>query len=424
MQWLFGILLLLVGAAWLWRERIIRRRLIAIDHLLDEVAHARELTPLWLPGIYHRITQHARQMASELMSLRRQRQLAEQNLHIILSSMEEAVLVVDSRRTLRMANPSARKLFGLAIDTLGVPVLEALREPSLDEMIAHAMSTGASQARDLTLPSRKLPLTLAARVTPLRDAAGEPGALAMCRDVTRLHQLEKVRSEFVANVSHELRTPLAIFQGYVENLVDNPDMDRSDQISVFGVLEKHSKRLNALVEDLLIIARLEAHTNEMEPEPFQVEKFCQGVTLDWVLRMQKKNVSLLLDLEPGLPELEADHLRMEQVFSNLLDNALKYTPSGSAITLGANRKGEGVEIWVKDTGQGILSTDLPHIFERFYRADKARSRELGGTGLGLSIVKHIAQAHGGSVTAESTYGKGTTVRVYIPIPKEVIETET
>jgi signal transduction histidine kinase len=114
---------------------------------------------------------------------------------------------------------------------------------------------------------------------------------------------------------------------------------------------------------------------------------------------------------------------MEQVFNNLLDNALKYTPSGNPITLGANRRGKGVEIWVKDTGQGILSTHLPHIFERFYRADKARSRELGGTGLGLSIVKHIAQAHGGSVMAESILGKGTTVRVYIPIPDRSVEAE-
>jgi signal transduction histidine kinase len=145
--------------------------------------------------------------------------------------------------------------------------------------------------------------------------------------------------------------------------------------------------------------------------------------MDWGIRMKKKQVILELELESGLPQLEADRLRMEQVFNNLLDNALKYTPKGNTITLGANRRGERLEMWVKDTGQGILSTDLPHIFERFYRADKARSRELGGTGLGLSIVKHIAQAHGGTVTADSVFGKGTTIRVYMPIPTQSVEAE-
>jgi signal transduction histidine kinase len=136
------------------------------------------------------------------------------------------------------------------------------------------------------------------------------------------------------------------------------------------------------------------------------------------VRTDKKGVELKLDLADNLPDIHADRMRLEQIFSNLLDNALKYTPNGNAITLGASRNGETVEFWVKDTGQGILSSDLPHIFERFYRADKARSRELGGTGLGLSIVKHIAQAHGGTVEAESAFGKGTTIRLRLPISAE------
>jgi len=423
MDWLLGILLIAVIAAWLWRERYLRQRVVEIDTSMEEAMNHRDPAPGRLKGAYGRLAQHVRQMANEVVAVRRQRQLAEQNLRIILSSMEEAVIVVDSHRTLRMVNPAARKLFELANDAHGVPVLEALREPALDAMIAHAMSTGTSEARDFSLPSRKVPLTLAARVTALRDAAGEAGALAMFRDVTRLTQLEKVRSEFVANVSHELRTPLAIFQGYVENLVDQPEMPREDQAAVYNVLERHSKRLNALVEDLLILARLEAKTNELELEPFDIGQFSAEVAMDWSIRMKKKEVTLKLDLEPDLPHLEADRLRMEQVFNNLLDNALKYTPTGNIITLGANRRGERVEMWVKDTGQGILSTDLPHIFERFYRADKARSRELGGTGLGLSIVKHIAQAHGGSVSADSVFGKGTTVRIYLPIPQHTVELE-
>jgi two-component system phosphate regulon sensor histidine kinase PhoR len=328
--------------------------------------------------------------------------------------MAEAVLVVDSRRSLRLVNPSARKMFTLPGDILGEPVLEALREPALDQMFARAMSSGQPQEQDLEFSSRRDPLTITVRVTPMRDAAGEAGALAMIRDVTRLTQLEKVRSEFVANVSHELRTPLAIFQGYVETLVDNPDMPLEQQSATYAILQKHSKRLNALVEDLLILARLEARSHEIELMPFDTNAFCEEVARDWEIRMKRKGVQLIQEVEADLPQLEADQMRLEQVFNNLLDNALKYTPTGNSITLGAARKGDGVELWVKDTGQGILSTDLPHIFERFYRADKARSRELGGTGLGLSIVKHIAQAHHGHVSAESIYGRGTTIRIFLP----------
>jgi two-component system phosphate regulon sensor histidine kinase PhoR len=262
---------------------------------------------------------------------------------------------------------------------------------------------------------RKDATTLMVIVSPMRDAAGEAGALAMFRDVTRLTQLEQVRREFVANVSHELRTPLAIFQGYVENLVDNPEMELEDRVSVYRVLEKHSHRLNALVEDLLILARLEARRAELEREPVDIGGFLAESARDWTARVGKKNITLRLDVTNGLPEVPADRMRLEQVVNNLLDNAVKYTPAGNVITLGAALRGEDVEIWVKDTGTGILSTDLPHIFERFYRADKARSRELGGTGLGLSIVKHIAQAHGGAVDAESVFGHGTTIRVRLPV---------
>jgi two-component system, OmpR family, phosphate regulon sensor histidine kinase PhoR len=282
-------------------------------------------------------------------------------------------------------------------------------------MIVAALATGHPQERELELAGRHPRVVLRTVISPMRDAAGEPGALAMFRDVTRLTQLEQVRREFVANVSHELRTPLAIFQGYVENLVDHPDAPLDDRTATYAVLEKHSKRLNALVEDLLILARLEARQGQMKREPVDISAILMETARDWTLRTEQKGVGLRTDIAPNLPSIHADRLRLEQVFNNLLENALKYTPSGSNITLGATAHDSVMECWVKDTGQGILSTDLPHIFERFYRADRARSRELGGTGLGLSIVKHIVQAHGGTVEAESTFGRGTTIRLRLPI---------
>ncbi len=354
------------------------------------------------------------QLLQERESLRVQRQLAEGNLQIILSSMQEGVLVLDKRRRIRLANPSALKLFNWAAEVSNRPVLEVLREPAVDELIAEALKTCEPREAEIELPGRKPAVVLEVRVSPMRDAAGEPAALAMFRDVGRLKRLEEVRREFVANVSHELRTPLSVFQGYVEQLMETPDMPEEEQSQVFAVLNKHSRRLNALVEDLLILARLESRPDELEREPINVPALLQELKRDWELKAGEKGVSMELDVAGDLVPLSADRRRLEQVFTNLFDNALKHTPEGGTITLGASNVGAMLEMWVKDTGRGILSSHLPHIFERFYRADKARSREVGGTGLGLSIVKHIAKAHGGSVKAESTVGKGTTIRVSLP----------
>ena len=389
MDWSLGLLLLLSLTGWAVMAPRLRRRASNLEKRTEQLLQERE-------------------------SLRVQRQLAEGNLQIILSSMQEGVLVLDKRRMIRLANPSALKLFNWAAEVSNRPVMEVLREPAVDDLIAAALQTGESREAEIELPGRKPTLVLEVRVTPMRDAAGEPAALAMFRDVGRLKRLEEVRREFVANVSHELRTPLSVFQGYVEHLIDTPDMPREEQSEVFGVLNKHSRRLNALVEDLLILARLESRPDDLEREPIDVPALLRELKRDWELRAREKGVAMEVDVGSALVPLNADRRRIEQVFTNLFDNALKHTPKGGTITLGASNAGAMLEMWVKDTGQGILSSHLPHIFERFYRADKARSREVGGTGLGLSIVKHIAKAHGGSVTTESTVGKGTTIRVSLP----------
>lgn len=413
MAWLFGILFFATVALWVARERRLRRVVGKAEASLDEIAKGGEDPDLrWAKsagGIGARFVN----IRESVLDAIRLRKLAEANLQIILSSMEEGVLVADSRRTVRMVNPAARRLFSLPEDVTGVPVVEALREPEVDSMIISALKSGASQEREVESGGRSSSV-LAVRVSPIRDASGEPGALVMFRDLTRLTKLETIRRQFVANVSHELRTPLAIFQGYVENLQDAPDMPREQQIESFAVLAKHSSRLNALVEDLLVLARLEARSEELEIVPVGVADFFKELERDWALLVKERGVTMRLDLAENIPVLNADRMRLEQVFNNLLENALKYTPAGGEITLGAKAAGPDVELWVKDTGQGILSTEIAHIFERFYRADKARSRDLGGTGLGLSIVKHIAQAHGGSVAAESVYGKGTKILVGIP----------
>jgi two-component system, OmpR family, phosphate regulon sensor histidine kinase PhoR len=396
MAWILGLLLAAALIAWAVREARMRRRIALLER-------------------------RERRAEKEAEQLERQRERAEANLEIILSSMQEGVLVVDSRRAVRLANPAVCRLFDLQLPVINRPLLKLLREPAVDEMVAQAQQTGQAQEAELELSGRGSPLILAVHVAPMRDAAGEPAALAMFRDVSRLKLLEDVRREFVANVSHELRTPLAVFQGYIESLSDSPDMPRKQQAEIFAILTRHSRRLNALVEDLLILARLESKPHELEIEPIDVNAFLAETARDWKLAAEKKGVAVTVDAAGGMATLRADRLRLEQVFNNLMDNALKYTPEGGTITVGGASAGEFTELWVKDTGSGILSSHLPHIFERFYRADKARSREVGGTGLGLSIVKHIARAHGGTVEAESALGKGTRIRLRLPtapMPRE------
>ena len=231
----------------------------------------------------------------------------------------------------------------------------------------------------------------------------------------RLRQLEEVRTEFVANVSHELRTPLSIFQGYTETLIDNPDMPPEDARPILEIMHRHSRRLNALVEDLLILARLESRDEKLHLAPLDVAKFLRESVTDWSLRSAEKQIALTADIAPGVRMISADAFRLEQVMGNLIENAIKYTNNGGRVTVHASVAEDGVEIRVEDTGLGIPAADVPRIFERFYRADKGRSREHGGTGLGLSIVKHIVLAHGGSVRAESEHGRGT--RIIFRLPK-------
>ncbi len=389
MSWIFGFLLLITICLWSRRESRHRRRESSQSKRVEELLREHDL-------------------------LRNQRGLAEANLEIILSSMQEGVLVFDKRRTVRLANPAAQKLFNLPAAYAGRPAIELLREPAVDDMVAAAVGKSESCESELTLSSRKPPMVVALRIAPMRDASGEPAALAMFRDIGHLKRLEEVRREFVANVSHELRTPLAIFQGYVEQLRDMPDMPRKEQAEAFAILDRHSKRLTALVEDLLVLARMESSADELSPEEIHLPDLLRDIARDFALRAKKKGVMLRIEVPADIAPLYADPLRMEQVLTNLTDNALKFTPEGGTVTLGAAGRDGGIELWVSDTGQGILSSHLPHIFERFYRVDKGRSRDVGGTGLGLSIVKHIARAHGGDAEAESTFGKGTTIRLRLP----------
>ncbi len=418
--WLPTLGIFVICAIWFQAHRRFVLHWRRLEKVLDALGEGRE------PGSYiflnggrfEGLSPRLQKVAREQDRLHRLAEDERFNLRTILGSMEEGIMVVDSQRLIQRVNPSFLHLFGLHDAPLGQTVLTTLREADFEEMVMSALGTAQPQAREVTLAAGEPARHIYVHAVPLRDSSGQLAVLAIFRDITRLKQLEEVRREFVANVSHELRTPLSIFQGYVETLLDNPALPPTELEGIFRVLQRHSQRLNALVEDLLVLARLESRRETMQFQPLDLPESINSIAMDWAVKMSKKGVTLDLAIAQDLPVISADPLRLDQVFNNLLDNALKYTLPGGCIAIQAAREGDSVILCVEDNGAGIPPKDLPHIFERFYRADKARSREMGGTGLGLSIVKHIAQAHGGTVHAESTLGKGTAIILRLPIEGE------
>lgn len=353
------------------------------------------------------------------------RQIHEDGFHqsAILSSMMEGVVVLDENRHIRLVNEPFINLFQLKTAPVGQTLLSALRLSEIDDVTRVALSTGEPQSREsMSQHGSRSGSTVhfIVNAMPIKDADGnQRGAVLVFHDTSRLRQLESIRTEFVANVSHELRTPLSILSGYLENLLDNPTMPRKQQAATFVVMERHAKRLKALLEDLLILARLESRGEKLDFDELNIQPFLAQLTAEWENQLSKKQQTLTLDIAADMPVLWADEFRLRQVLDNLLDNAAKYTPEKTAISISTRAANEQAVITVRDNGAGIPAADLPHIFERFYRVDKARSREKGGTGLGLSIVKHIIHAHGGSVTAASEYGKGTAVTLTLPLRQPI-----
>jgi two-component system phosphate regulon sensor histidine kinase PhoR len=357
------------------------------------------------------------------MLVDRQRELEERfregesSVQAVFGAMLDGLVVVDDRRRVRMMNREFRRAFGLEEAEPGEPLLEMIRHASVDRLVLEAirvreprresiqMSRGPSEGREMEVSA--VPLG--------ENSVQTEGAVVLFHDVTQLRQMEEIRRDFVANVSHELRTPLSIFRGYLETLLDDPHQPPGELLRILEVMERHSDRLYALVEDVLSLARLESPAAELDLSEISLAEFLQEILRDWEKRLEVKQLKSRLDVPLDLPKLEADESRLQEIIYNLLDNAVKYSQPSGVITLRAALEGDGVRISVSDEGIGIRENDLPRIFERFYRADKARSRELGGTGLGLSIVKHIAQLHGGTAEAQSKPGKGTTISVNLPL---------
>ena len=347
---------------------------------------------------------------------RRQQQTtvdAKAQQQVLFNSMLEGLLLLDRNRKIYLANRAFKNLFGIKAELRGKTVMEALRLHELADLVERIETKGQVFDYELKLPELS-ERWLQVNAAVITNSAGErEGTILVFHDLTRLKQLERTREEFVANVSHELRTPLSLIKGYVETLLDGARDNPEVAARFLKIIERNTQRLDLLIQDLLTISALEAGRMKLNLQPVALRPLVEKIFTDLKPPADNKSITLVNQL----PELTAaaDASRLEQVFANLVDNAIKYGRAQGRVTVGGIKRDDGrIEIFAQDDGPGIPPESLDRIFERFYRVDKARSREQGGTGLGLSIVKHIVQAHGGEVWVKSEPGKGATFFFTLP----------
>ncbi len=338
-------------------------------------------------------------------------------LEAMLDSMIEGLVVVDARGRIALANRAAEGLFGFSRMMVGGTLLETIRHHEVAALAARVGGDGAVVAHEVRLEG-PVPRVLQINAVALRNATGTAaGAVLVFHDVTRIRELEGVRQDFIANVSHELRTPLSLIKSTAETLLDGAKDDPAVATRFLEIIDKHANRLTLLIDDLLLLARLDSGRVELNFQALPLRDAAQDALDDFGIMARARGVTL----ENAVPDelvARADPARLRQVLSNLIDNAIKYgRPAGRVTIRGRELDGERIELSVRDDGLGIPMEAKERVFERFYRVDKARSREQGGTGLGLAIVKNVMQAHGGEVRVESAPGAGTTFFLTLPSMK-------
>jgi two-component system phosphate regulon sensor histidine kinase PhoR len=412
--------LLQVFLVWLYIRQRYRLSLRQLERLTAQLAAGTPPVSYYIGGT-RRMEEVSRNLEGVGARLGRlEGEQTREDLGLLLANMVEGVLMVDARHVVRLANDELLRLFGLRQNPVGRTVLEALREAQVEQVVRRTLESGAARREEITLQSSAGAVAtrhFEVSAVPIRDAAGAvDGAVVVFHDLTRIKQLEVVRRDFVSNVSHELRTPLAIFRGYLETLIDNPGLPREDTVRVLESMQRNSNRLNSLVEDLLTLTRLESGQVQPAYQSIRLDAFFDQLARDWG-RRGGEPAELEWRAAKHLPTLEVDLLRFEQVMLNLLENAVAYSNAPRRLSLQAELAGTRMEIRVADNGIGIPPGDLPNVFERFYRVEKARTRSSGGTGLGLSICKQIIESHGGTIHAESELGRGTTIVLRLPLQR-------
>ncbi|MBK7999142.1 MAG: PAS domain-containing protein [Verrucomicrobia bacterium] len=372
----------------------------------------------WWRRNYQALRRLFEEQQKQLVALRESRDDAAAQVRAqqqaVFNSMVEGVLVLDESSKVQLVNRSLQKLFSLSADVRGQTIIEAFRLPELADLMKRLRQECSMQSYTLELPGMEERWVEVNAAAVLDRDGIQRGAILVFHDLTRIKQLERTRQEFVANVSHELRTPLSLIKGFVETLLEGAKNDPEKATRFLQTIEKHTDRLTFLIEDLLTISRLESGQIIMNLHPVDLREETQRVAEDLKSRADEKQVALDNQVPEGL-RAHADADRLQQVLFNLIENAIKYGRPSGRVLIGGSAIADGkVELWVRDDGPGIPAEARERVFERFYRVDRARSRETGGTGLGLSIVKHIVQAHGGEVWLKSELGEGTTFHFTLP----------
>ncbi|WP_309385419.1 sensor histidine kinase [Cerasicoccus frondis] len=356
------------------------------------------------------LAEHERSSRQELGYLRQ--------IETTLSNLTEAVLIVDDRSLLVMANTAARELLSLGPDCEGRRLEGVLKSAGFLEFmeLAEEGSAPAWQEIEIVRGRESLFVEVTGARIPETGSESRPLTLFVLHDITRLKRLENVRREFVANVSHELRTPVTVIKGFTDTLIeDHEHLRKEEQIRFLNKIYKNVERLHLLLEDLLTLSRLEGEAINLNRQTCSVRKMIHDITENFLPRLNLEEQTLVCDLDPELDTVVVDAIKISQVLQNTLDNALRYAKGFSRITVRTSRDYNYFLLEVEDDGCGIPEKDMAHIFERFYRVDKGRSRELGGTGLGLSIVKHVVQLHGGTVAARNVPTGGLCITCRIPM---------
>jgi len=329
----------------------------------------------------------------------------------IIQAMADGVLVFNPQGIVLLCNPAFEKIFGIhQEDIIGQPLrlLFELEAPELPDVLTLLLESGEAFSQEVVLHQGRQKRTFRLDTLPIEEDGVVSEGVAVFHDITKVKQTEKMRRDFVANVSHELRTPLSAIHGYAETLLEGALEDAEVSKDFVQIIFNHSKRLSQLVQDLLDLSKLESEECPFELHPTPLIPLIEKVVQLAQKQLSEKQIQLTFQPPLSFPYVVAHDSNIEQVLTNLLDNAIKYTPEKGTITIQTAISNAMVQVDVQDTGIGIEPKHIPRLFERFYRVDKARSRDMGGTGLGLSIVKHIIQYHGGDVWVTSTPAKGST----------------
>lgn len=417
--WVITVLLALALAVAVWRifrqKKIVRELMISMRQkrgFIRDSAYGLYWNREWKDFI-----DAANSIRDENKRLEADRTGQVERLKATLANMQEAVLIIDDDNRVLLANTALRRLFSNDnFENEGIQKM--FRNSNLLRYIA-AVRNGKNPGRqEVEFARESAPLWTeisASRISGFGSGA-EDATLLVLHDTTRMRHLESVRKEFVANVSHELRTPLSLIKGYVDTLAESEaKVSDEERCRFMQIIQKHTIRLERLVEDLLALSRLESGNLKLRKEKIVLESLIEEIVENFRSRADADGYKFEIHSEKDATAVFADPSRIAQVIANLLENAIKHSGGDATIEAGIRRDGDVIKAWVRDNGVGISEKDLPHIFERFYRVDKGRSRENGGTGLGLSIVKHIIQLHGGTVWADSKLGGGTCIYFTLPL---------